>query len=272
MSIKYVNNIDLLVNMMYNENVINNYISMQKVHTFLATLIILVVGAIVITALLINKKDDNQDRFSVVGSGVVYAKADIANINVGLKTGAKKTAAEATKDSANKMNAIIAELKKLKIEEKDIKTSDYNLNPIYNWTNDKGQELIGYEVTQTVSVKIRDLNKIGDVIAKTTEQGANQIGNISFTIDDEFALKNQARELAIKKAKEKAVMIAEQAGMKLGEVKSVTESSEPVVYPMYANAKMDLAVGGGRESLPSPEIQTGQNEIKVDVTLTYEVK
>jgi len=245
---------------------------MQKTHTFLATIIVLVVGGIVVTALVMANKTNEQDRFSVVGSGTVYAKADIANINVGVKTGTKKTAAEATKEGTDKMNSIIVEIKKLKIEEKDIKTSDYNLNPVYNWTQDKGQELIGYEVSQTLVLKIRDLNKIGDVIAKTTEQGANQIGNISFTIDDEYALKNQARELAIQKAKEKAKMIADQSGMKLGEVKSVMESSDPVIYPMYSNAKMDLAVGAGREALSAPSIQTGQNEIKVDVTLVYEVK
>ncbi|MBU4216937.1 SIMPL domain-containing protein [Candidatus Parcubacteria bacterium] len=245
---------------------------MQKTHTFLATLVILVVGAIVIVSLITTNKINNQDRFSVVGSGTVYAKADIANINVGLKTGAKKTAAEATKDSTAKMNSIIAELKKLKIDDKDIKTSDYNLNPIYNWTNNKGQELIGYEVTQTLTLKIRDLNIIGDVIAKTTEQGANQIGNINFTIDDEYALKNQARELAIQKAKEKAQMIADQAGMTLGAVKTVTENANPIVYPMYSNTKMELGMGGGGDALTSPTVQTGQNEIKVDVTLVYEVK
>lgn len=244
---------------------------MQKIHALLIGLIILTVGAIVIVALIMAGEKKEQDRFSVVGSGTVYAKADIANINVGLKTGAKKTAAEATQESTNKMNNIIEELKKLKIEEKDIKTSDYNLNPIYNWTEDKGQELIGYEVAQTVSLKIRDLGKIGDVIAKTTEQGANQIGNISFTIDDEFALKNQARELAIEKAKEKATMIAKQSGMKLGSIKDVSETSEPVVYPTYANARMEMAADS-KEAAPAPTIQTGQNEIKVDVTLTYEVK
>jgi len=245
---------------------------MQKTHIFLATIVTLVVGAIVIVSLVTTNRINNQDRFSVAGSGIVYAKADIANINVGLKTGAKKTAAEATKESTDKMNSIIAELKKLSIAEGDIKTSDYNLNPVYNYTNDRGQELSGYEVTQTLTLKIRDLNKIGDVIAKTTEKGANQIGNISFTIDDEFQLKNQAREMAIKKAKEKAQLIAAQAGMKLGDVKSVSENSEPIAYPMYANAKMDVGMGGGGSALPSSAIQSGQNEIKVDVTLTYEVK
>lgn len=244
---------------------------MKKDQLVLAILIILAVAGIVIMALVTVKQNNNQDRFSVVGSGTVYAKADIANIEVGLRTDTKKTAAEATAQSTVKMNNIILELKKLNIEDKDIKTANFNLNPVYNYTNAKGQELIGYEVAQTLSLKIRDLTKIGDVIAKTTEQGANQIGNITFTIDDEFALKNQARELAINKAKEKAILIASQSGMKLGKVKSVYENTDPVISPiMYSNAKLDMA--GGGVSVSSPDIQSGQNEIKVEVTLVYEVK
>lgn len=245
---------------------------MKKIHVFLAALIILAVSAIVIVALVMANKTNEQDRFSVVGSGTVYAKADIANLEVGLRTGAKKTAAEATTDSTNKMNEIVTELKKLGIEDKDIKTNNYNLSPVYNYTNDKGQELVGYEVTQNMTLKIRDLSKIGDVISKTTEKGANQIGNISFTIDDEFALKNQARELAIQKAKEKAALIAKQSGMKLGEVKSVYENADatPPVMFNYSNAKMDVASAQG--AVVSPNIQSGQNEIKVEVTLVYEVK
>ncbi len=245
---------------------------MKKSQVFLATLLILAIAAIVIVALALANKTNEQDRFSVMGSGTVYAKADIANIEVGLKTEAKKTAAEATTDNTNKMNEIVGEIKKLGIEDKDIKTSNYNLNPVYNYTSLKGQELIGYEVTQNLILKVRDLNKIGDVIAKTTGKGANQIGNINFTIDDEFALKNQARELAIQKAQEKAGLIAKQSGMKLGEIKGVYESSEPVppIVYNYSNAKMDLSAGG--RGIESPSIQSGQNEIKVDITLVYEVK
>lgn len=245
---------------------------MKKSYVFLSTLGVLAVAAVVIVALVMANKTNNEDRFSVTGSGTVYAKADIANLEVGVKTGAKKTAAEATKESTTKMDNIIQELKKLNIDEKDIKTTGYNLSPVYNWTDKTGQQLIGYEVSQNLTLKIRDLNKIGDVIAKTTEKGANQVGNINFTIDDEYALKNQARELAIQKAKEKAIMIAQQSGMKLGAVKSVYENSNPIISPMvYSNAKLDMAAGGA-ESLSSPSIQSGQNEIKVDVTLMYEVK
>lgn len=244
---------------------------MQKIHAVLIGLLAVVIGAVLIAAFIAIGEKKEKDRFSVSGSGIVYAKADIANINVGLKTGAKKTAVEATQEATLKINNIIEQLKKLKIDEKDIKTSDYNLNPIYNWTEERGQELTGYEVMQTLSLKIRDLNVIGDVIAKTTEQGANQIGSISFTIDDEFALKNQARELAIEKAKEKAEMIAKQAGMKLGAIKNVTENVNPEMQPRYANVAMDAQGADGKE-LSAPNIQTGQNEIKIEVNVTYEVK
>ncbi|MFA5753807.1 MAG: SIMPL domain-containing protein [Patescibacteria group bacterium] len=247
---------------------------MKKGHIFLIALGVLAIAAVAITAIIMAQKSDSQDRFSVAGSGIVYAKADIANITIGLKTEAKKTAAEATAENNKKMTAVIESLKNLGIEEKDIKTTNYNLNPTYNWTEGRGQVLVGYEVSQNVGVKVRDLDKIGDVVAKTTEQGANQIGNVSFTIDDEYELKNEARELAINKAKEKAELIAEQTGLKLGEIKGVYENADAVVVPMmYTNAKvMDQAAAEGGIRLDSATIQTGQNEIRVEVTLTYEVK
>ncbi|MDP3836822.1 MAG: SIMPL domain-containing protein [bacterium] len=245
---------------------------MKKGQIFLAALGILAVAGVAIVSMALEKKSNNEDRFSVSGSGVVYAKADIANITVGLKTEAKKTAAEATADSTTKMNNIIKSLTDLGIEEKDIKTADYSLRPVYNWFEGRGQVLMGYEISQNVSIKVRDLAKIGDVIAKTTEQGANQIDNVNFTIDDEFALKNQARELAIEKAKEKAELIAAQAGLELGKVKSVYESYDaPMPQPMYANARLEMAADQAMK-LEAPSIQTGQNEIRVEVTLVYEVK
>ncbi len=246
----------------------------MKKETIIITIIsILAISGIAAYSIYTTNHSINQDRFSVSASGTVYAKADIANITIGLKTEVKKTAAEATAESTKKMNAIIKSLKDLGIEDKDIKTTDYSLQPIYNWLENRGQVLQGYQVYQNVNVKIRDLEKIGDVIAKTTEQGANQIGNVSFTIDDEYTLKNQARELAIEKAKEKANLIAEQTGMKLGEIKGVYENADVnTPMPMYTNARLMLDEKMNNVSLESANIQTGQNEVRVDVTLTYEVK
>lgn len=246
---------------------------MRNEHPIIAALGILVIGAVMVTALYLNNRPDNQDRFSVTGTGTVYAKADIANITVGLKTETKKTAAEATRDNTEKMNEIITAVKELGVEEKDIKTTDYRLNPVYNWTEKDGQKLSGYEVFQNVTLKVRDLGKISEIIARTTEKGANQIGNINFTIDDEYELKNEARSLAIEKAKEKAQLIAEQSGIKLGKIKGVHESSYQPIHD-YSNIRLEkemasnqvLGMGEG------PSIEAGQNEIKVEITLVYAVK
>lgn len=249
---------------------------MKKTNFILAIIGMLVIAGVAMTAIIMTNRSNNEDRFSVNGSGVVYAKADIANISVGFSTGLKAEAAEASKESADKMNAIIDTLKDLGVEEKDIKTTDYVLNPVYNWTEKDGRVLKGYEVSQNVNVKVRDLEKIGEVISRSAEKGANQVGNVSFSIDDEYELKNQAREMAISKAKEKANLMAAQAGMTLGKVKSVIESSGDYNYPvpMYANAKLEMSdevLGRGGEISVS-NIQSGQNEIRVEVTLIYEVK
>lgn len=247
---------------------------MKKTHVFLITLGILVIAAISMSAIIMAKKSDNQDRFAVSGSGVVYAKADIANINVGLKTEVKKTAAEATEENSKKMNEILAVLKTLNVESKDIKTTSFNLNPVYNWTEKDGRVLVGYEVSQDVTLKVRDLDKMGDIIARTTEKGANQVGNITFTIDDEFELKNEAREMAINKAKEKAELIAKQTGMKLGKIKSVEESYySPMMDYGYRNTSKEmLGTGVMMDAMEAPSIEVGQNEVRVEVSLVYEVK
>lgn len=248
---------------------------MKKIHAFLISLGVLALSAVAIVAILSANKSDDNDRFSVSGSGTVYAKADIANMSVGLKTEVKKTAAEATKENSEKMNEVLNVLKDLGIESKDIKTTSYNLNPVYRWTENDGQKLTGYEVYQAVSLKVRDLDKIGDIIAKTTEKGANQVGGINFTIDDEYELKNEARSLAIEKAKEKAKIISEQTGIKLGKITAVHESyysPMPTYDYAYSNVRKEAAFGLGGDSVSAPGIESGQNEVRVEVSLIYRVK
>lgn len=234
-------------------------------------LAILCITAIIIVGFVMLKKDTNTpNQFSVSGLGKVFAKPDIANLTVGVKTEVKATAAEAVKENTKKMNDIIASLKNLGIEEKDIKTVNYSLNPSYDWTNGR-QRLIGYEVSQNVTIKIRNLDKIGDTIAKTTEKGANQIGNIEFTIDDENELKAQARDLAIEKAVAKAKDISKKTGMHLGKIINVYENQYYAPQTNYLAKSMEYGIGGGG-AVPSPEIQVGQNEVSVEVNVVYEVK
>ncbi len=240
--------------------------------TSLNILLILCITAIVIVALVTAQDRIPEDRYSVSAVGSVFAKPDIANLTVGFKTETKPTAAEAVQENSGKMNKIIKELKALDIESKDIKTTGYNLSPIYDWTDRTGQRLKGYQVSQNVSIKIRDLDNIGQAIAKTAEQGANQVGNINFTIDEEDELKAQARDEAIKKAKTKAKVVAKAAGMKLGKIVNVHENQ--VYYPTVENyAKtMDMGIGMGGGGIEAPEIEIGENEVRVEVTVVYKVK
>jgi len=241
-------------------------------HGWFKLLALLCVTAIVIVSVVMaTKKDEINNQFSVSATGRVFAKPDIANLIVGVKTEAKARAALAVKENTSKMNEIMQALKDIGIEEKDIQTTNYNLSPVYDWTVNTGQRLKGYEVNQNVNIKIRNLDKIGDAIAKTTEKGANQIGNINFTIDDEFALRNEARKEAIKKAKEKAEGIVAETDIKLGDIINVYENQ--VYYPSSINysKKMSLGIGGGG-AMPAPEIQAGENEVVVETTVVWEVK
>ena len=234
-------------------------------------MILCVAAIVIVSVVMVSKRNDYPDRMTVSAVGKIYAKADVANITLGVKTEAKKTSAEAVKENSEKMNEIVKELKKLDIEEKDIKTTNYSLRPLYNWTEGKGQVLQGYEVSQNLEIKIRDLDKIGEVISKSAEEGANQVGNVSFTIDDEFELREQARNAAIEKAKEKAKSISKESGIKLGSIKNVIENQYYQPQP-YANARMESSVGIGGGGLATPDIQAGQNEISIEVMVIYEVK
>jgi uncharacterized protein YggE len=243
--------------------------TMKKITALILGLAILTLGAVAIVALV--NKDKTTQYFTVSAEETVYAPADIASLEVGVRSGIKASAQEAATESNDKTNDIIKELISLGIEEKDIKTSNYRLSPEYNWTESRGQQFVGYEVTQSLTIKIRDLDKIGAVISQTTEKGANQVGNISFTIDDDESLKSQARAGAITKAQNKAREIAMQSGLKLGDLVNVVEGSyTPPVAPNFG--MLDSARVMNEASVSTPNIQTGENEVSVSVTLTYKVK
>ena len=235
-------------------------------------LILVAVTAIVIVSVVMALKDpDIDDRFTVSATGKVTAIPDIAMITIGVHTEAKETAAGAVKENTELMNKIVEALKGIDIEKKDITTTSYKLNPVYDWTDKSGRTLKGYEIRQNVTIKIRDLDNIGKAIQVTTEEGANQIGGISFTIDDPEELRKEAVKIAITKAKEKAEDLSSAAGLKLGKLINMYESQE--YYPEVRTNKVyfDEAVGLGG-GIPEPTIEAGEQEIQVEVTLVYEVK
>ncbi|HTW96947.1 MAG TPA: SIMPL domain-containing protein [Candidatus Methylomirabilis sp.] len=246
--------------------------------------LVLVLGVITlgILALLRDKiLQNNQYQFSVSAEGKIYAKPDIATVNFSVQTAVSKNIGDIVKDGDKKMNAIISALNALKIDNKDIQTTEYQLTPIYNYSVcpmntvssipcQNQNVLQGYQLTEGVTVKIRDLTVVGDAIQKAIAAGANQTGDVSFTIDDSDALQAQARAQAITKAVAKAKDTEKESGIKLGKLINVSEGSSPM--PIYAPTSfaMDKSVGSGVAAAPS--IQSGQLLVTVDVTLTYKVK
>ncbi len=241
---------------------------------WLAGLAFLVAAIIaIVSVVMVLKNKDNKDyQFRVTAEGKVTAVPDIATLRAGVYTAAKQTAAEAVKANTKKMNQIIQALKEIGIEKKDIKTINYRLNPVYDWTDKTGRRLKGYEVRQELLIKIRDLDKIGQVIQTATAHGANQIGNINFTIDDQAELKAKAVGRAIEKAKAKARRLAKESGLKLGKVINVIEGQSYVPTLRAAKLYAEQAIGSTENDLSKPTIEAGQQEVKVNVTVVYEVE
>ncbi|MBU3925679.1 SIMPL domain-containing protein [Patescibacteria group bacterium] len=208
-----------------------------------------------------------SNTITVSATGEVFAKPDIAQISVSVVEEAK-TVLEAQKKHSESINKIIDYLKNSGVEDKDIKTSAYNIYPQYNWTESQGRIFTGYQITQTLDIKVRDLDKAGQILGGVAEMGANQIGGINFVIDDDDAVKEEARKQAIDKAKEKADKIASDLGIKFGRLVSFYESGDN--YPIYYEAK-SMGIGGG-DSSSAPSIPSGENSITITVNLTYEIK
>ncbi|MFA6215640.1 MAG: SIMPL domain-containing protein [Patescibacteria group bacterium] len=216
----------------------------------------------------IGRESQQTYTITIDGEGKVTAIPDIAEISLGLQTN-KATVADAQKENTDKMNQIISELKKMGIDAKDIQTTNYSIYPNYDWTTGR-QVLRDYSVSQNVSVKIRDLTKVGTIVDKAGSLGANQVGSLSFTIDEPEKLKQQAREKALANAKEKAEALAKVAGVKLGKLVSFTESGNSSV-PIYRDYAVKSLAAGGPEMAPAPAVEPGSQDIIIDVMITYEV-
>jgi uncharacterized protein len=252
----------------------------HKLKMILVLALVLGVIAMGVLAILRDKiMQNDQYQFSVTAEGKVYAPPNIATVDFNVQSAISKNIGDIVKDGNTKMNAIIDALTALKIDKKDIQTTQYQLNPIYNYpviftdsTRSTQTVLQGYQLTEGITVKIRDLNVVGDAIQAAINAGANQTGGVSFTIDDQDKIKSQARTDAINKAMQKAQDIARQSGLKLGKLINVTENTGPLPY--YSNSYDMKALGGGVAAAPAPaaSIQSGQLEVTDDVVLTYRVK
>jgi uncharacterized protein len=222
-------------------------------------------------------------EITVQGKGEAFAVPDIATFNYTVsEDGATVKAAQ---DKATpKMNAVLEYLKGQGIAEKDIKTSSYDAQPKYDYSNTNRvcpayspcppgtPVIVGYTVSQTIEVKVRDTTKAGDILSGVGSKGVKYVSGLQFTIDDEDKIVDEAREQAIADAKEKAEQLAKDLGVSLVRITSFGEDRNgyPIFYRETAamNQSMD-AVGKGSAA---PAVPTGENKVTSNVTITYEVR
>lgn len=225
---------------------------------------------------IVGKPENIRDTISVSGRGEVTAIPDVAVVRAGLESTAA-TVAEAQRKNTTTMNAFMDQVKRLGVEDKDRKTVGYTIAPKYEDRRESmtgryvRPVLIGYTVTQSLELKVRNFEKLGDVVAAVGRYELNQVGEVSFTVDKPDALRQDALEKAILEAKQKAERLARAGGVQLGRMISFFESSEPIPYRMDGPMMAVKGGIGGEASLPVPRFEPGQQELEASVTVTYEL-
>lgn len=222
------------------------------------------------------KRMDNpngqQGTFTVSGEGEVAAVPDIATVTFTVQESGK-TVAEAQELVEAKVKAGIDALANLGVEEKDRRTLYYNVNPKYEYTSGGGYatnpRIVGYDVSQSVEAKVRNTDAAGDVIGALGAANITNISGPTFTFDDPSKLQAQAKEKAVEQAREKAKATAKALGKRLGEVIQYSENQGGYM-PYGRDAVMNQAAFGKGGALgPEVTLPTGENTVKVYVSITY---
>lgn len=211
--------------------------------------------------------------FSIDGSGDVDTTPDVATFSVTVITDGGKDVAEVQGTNAEKMNKVTAFLKEQAIAKEDLKTLQYTLTPRYSSTpcvmgNCSAPTIIGYSLTQTLGVKVRENTKLGDLLSGVVQNGANSVSEVSFVVDDESNAKDVAREKAIADARKKAEVTARAAGFRLGKLVTLYENSAPQPYDSIEGNGGVLA----EKVVSTPTVEPGTQSTKVQMTLTYEIE
>lgn len=207
-------------------------------------------------------------RIVVIGEGEAAVRPDIAILSLTVMREAL-TAREALDANNKAMAEVIAAMKASGVEDRDLQTAGVQINPRYDYVTkpDGTQEakLAAYQVMNTITIRVRDLAKTGEILDKSVTLGVNQGGGVTFTNDDPSATLTEARKKAVANAIDKAKVLTEAAGVKLGQVIEISD----VAYaqpPVPIEAK---AYGGAADA--AVPIEAGENAYRVQVNVTFEL-
>lgn len=221
---------------------------------------------------------------TVTGTGEVTAVPDVASFSFSV-TESSKQVSDAQNKSSQKINKIIEALKDMGILEKDIKTTGYNTYPKYDYVKipcsesamdlypcqNSKQVLNGYEVSQTIIVKVRKTADAGTALSKVGDLGATNISGLSFVIDDMEKVQAEARNKAIKDAKEKAKVLEKSLGVRFARITSFYENGSHPVYGYGGDMMSEKVMSSQPLSVP-PQVPVGENKVISNVSITYEIR
>lgn len=204
------------------------------------------------------------DLFTVAGEAKVTAVPDVAILNLGMST-KKNTVKSAQAEANSVIDGLIKTLKELGVKDTDIKTTNYSVYPDYDYSSGSNR-IVGYNVNVSLTVTVRDIDMVNNILDKATALGANSVGGIQFTVAEDKLkeLNREARLIAIKEAKEKGDELAKLSGMTLGKIVNIQEGGNRT-YPQ----PMMLKAGGGESSA---DIQPGSTDVTSSITLFYETR
>jgi uncharacterized protein YggE len=242
--------------------------SLTRTRDFTLTLLL---AAALLPAAISGASADDGKREAVVmvtGEGHSSVAPDMAVVTLSVVK-QSKTAHDALDQNSKEMGAVLATLKDAGIADRDLQTTGFSIQPQYNYpNNNNGQpqppELIGYQATNALTVRVRDLSKLGTLIDQAVQLGINQGGDIQFTNDKPDATLEEARKAAVADAMAKATTLAQAANVKLGRVIEISENSiRPSPQPVFRAAMMKDAAA------PAVPVQGGENTYDVNVNVTY---
>lgn len=240
----------------------------KLVLTLLLIIAFLMIGKVFNLSIPLKVENSTKNNeFSVVGEGKIEAIPDIAKIDTGIQVN-DIASVEMAQNQINKINNdIVKALEQLQINKNDITTSNYSIYPNITYDQSGKPTTRGYSGNVTISIRVRNIQKVGEVLTAATKAGANQIQGTSYSIDHPEKLREEARNLAIKNAREQADKLAKNLGFKLKKVTNIIESSpDSVGGPVFAIAEKNMGGGGGAPADFSSGVQT----ITSVVTLFFE--
>jgi uncharacterized protein YggE len=209
-----------------------------------------------------------ETLLSLTATGESTRVPDIVIISAGVVTQAAEARAALTANNSQ-MTRVVAALKKAGIAERDIQTSNINLNPQYSYEERKPPQLIGYQAANTVTVKLRKLASAGDVIDALVTEGANQVNGPTFGLDKPEDATNEARLDAIKKARSRADLYAGAAGLRVKRIVSISEGGG--YQPPYPMPKM-MVRAEAADAAAAPPVEAGEVGTNVTVTVVFELQ